>query len=217
MSKDLKKTAEEKKLEAQRKELIEQYNKENLGVSVLANEPATQEDIDNAKAAFEAAQGAFNKRVYTIADTANAERVANFLKNWNEKYATWEKDQWVGVVRFNSYITDFLNEYSKSAQDLIIDYGALCYLDTLMMRPFGVGLAAAKEMEAMDEEYNKILETIDDAKRASDNEQLEIKKLQEVWAAACAGFKLHYLTEEERVEYEQGLELVPDGTAENNA
>jgi len=174
-----KELTEEEKVAKQRAELIEQYNKENLGESYLENEPASEDDLNTAKAKFEAAQEAFNKRTYTIADKPNALRVATFLKEWNEKYATWEKDQWVGVVKFNNFINDFLVEFAKIEQDLVIDYGALMYLDTLMMRPFGVGLQSAQEMEKMDEEYTKILETVDDLKNSAVEDQRSIKKIQE--------------------------------------
>lgn len=188
-------TEDEKKV-AERVSLINQYNKENEGQSYLDFEPATEEDMDKAKTDFEAAQKALNTKTFVIADKANAKRVAEFLKNWNEKYAAWEKDQWVGVVKFNNYITDFLDQFAKEDQDLIVDLGALLYLDTLMMKPFGIGLAAAKEMEAIDDEYNKILEVVDDYKKKADEESQAIRKKQEVWAAACAGFRLHFVTDD---------------------
>ena len=72
-----------------------------------------------------------------------------------------------------------------------------------MMKPCGLGLASAKKMQSIDEEYNKILNTIGDLKGDTDKQQFEIKKKQEVWAAACAGFKLRYLTDEEREKWEQ--------------
>lgn len=192
-----------KSVEEQRKELISQYNKENAGVSELIDETVDEKFVKATKEDWEVAVKAFQTRTFIIADSRNAVRVAKFLKTWNEKFAAWEKDQWIGVVKFDKFINDFLKEFEKREQDLVIDYGCLGFLYTLMMKPCGVGLASAKKMQSIDEEYNKILNTISDLKEDTDKQQLEIKKKQEVWAAACAGFKLRYLTDEEREKWEQ--------------
>ena len=202
-----------KSVEEQRKELISQYNKENAGVSELIDETVDDEFVKNTKEDWENAVKTFQTRTFTIADSRNAVRVAKFLKTWNEKFAAWEKDQWIGVVKFDKFVNDFLKEFEKKEQDLVIDYGCLGCLYTLMMKPCG-GLASAKKMQSIDEEYNKILETIDDLKKDTDKQQLEIKKKQEVWAAACAGFKLRYLTEEEREKWEQTTVLADDSQLE---
>lgn len=204
-----------KSVEEQRKELISQYNKENAGVSELIDETVDEEFVKKTKEDWETAVKLFQSRTFVIADSHNAVRVAKFLKTWNEKFAAWEKDQWIGVVKFDKFVNDFLKEFEKKEQDFVIDYGCLGFLYTLMMKPCGVGLASAKKMQSIDEEYNKILETIDDLKKDTDKQQLDIKKKQEVWAAACAGFKLRYLTEEEREKWEQTAVLADDSQLES--
>ena len=204
----------DEKIALERAQLIEQYNKENAGVSRLENEPATEDDVNAAKKAYEDAQTAFNSQTYVIADKPNALRVAKFLKNWNEKYAVWEKDQWVGVVKFDSLIADYIGKLETEETDLVVDYNTLIYLDVLMMRPAGKGLESAKEMESMNEEYNKILECVDDRKNEVFEQQRKIRQLQDVWGPATCGFKIHYLTEDEMAEYEQSTVLGAEGETE---
>lgn len=204
----------DEKIALERAQLIEQYNKENAGVSRLENEPATEDDVNAAKKAYEDAQTAFNSQTYVIADKPNALRVAKFLKNWNEKYAVWEKDQWVGVVKFDSLIADYIGKLEAEETDLVVDYNTLIYLDVLMMRPAGRGLESAEEMESMNEEYNKILECVDDRKNEVFEQQRKIRQLQDVWGAATCGFKIHYLTEDEIAEYEQSTVLGVEGESE---
>ena len=64
------------------------------------------------------------------------------------------------------------------------------------MSPQGIGLLEAQEMEAIDEQYNAILDVLGTYVDQLQNYNKKAKLYQERWGLACNGFKMNILIED---------------------
>ena len=137
-----------------------EFNKKFSKWATIADENATDEDIEKAKADFNAAVEETKARTYTLATTDGncAMKAAHILHTWNTKLNVWGAAAWRGVIAFNKFITDFME---KQPGDLVVDYNTLVFLHQQMQTPYGIGFDDAMlmaEMENFDTEKNEVRE-----------------------------------------------------------
>lgn len=179
--------------EQARLDFIEDYNARysSEGSRIYTKEP-TKEDVENVKHAYEEAVKEYNERLFTIADTENAVRVAEFLKKWNEEDAQWEGNLWMGCVMLDALLKAFLKEYRDTPKPLEVNGGALAYLFLTLKNVKGVGLKSAIHMQKVAEEYMPILDTVGDAITSQKEEAKRIELLQERWRMFEMGYFIEY-------------------------
>ena len=125
---------------------------------------ATDDDIAQAKKDFEDCLNANKNKKYLIAshDDELALTTAQFLKDWNSKFNTWEKGSWRGLIQFDKVIKKQIDELKADKnKDFEIDYSTLIFLYQSMGDPKGTGLETAREMakfENYNEETGKVFE-----------------------------------------------------------
>lgn len=125
---------------------------------------ATDDDIAEAKKDFEDCLNTNKNKKYMLASHEDglALTTAKFLKDWNEKFNTWEKGSWRGLIQFDKVITPIIAELeSDKDKDFEIDYSTLIFLYQSMGDPKGTGLETAREMakfENYNEETGKVFE-----------------------------------------------------------
>lgn len=118
---------------------------------------ATDDDIAEVKKDFDDCVEENKNKKYLIAshDDGLALKTAEFLKNWNAEFNTWEKGSWRGLIHFDTVISDIINELKDDeTKDFEIDYSTLIFLYQSMGEPKGIGLDAARKMAAF-ENYNE--------------------------------------------------------------
>ena len=94
----------EEEIAAKRLEMIKTYNEQNKGNSWIEDEKPTEEEVKAIAQEYKEKVEAFNAIKFTIADEANALRVAKFLKKWNEDSVCWENEGWRGAIFFDAII-----------------------------------------------------------------------------------------------------------------
>ena len=188
----------EEEIAAKRLEMIKTYNEQNKGNSWIEDEKPTEEEVKAIAQEYKEKVEAFNAIKFTIADEANALRVAKFLKKWNEDSVCWENEGWRGAIFFDAIIKNFIEECEKEAKPLVVDWQTLTYLFMFMRNIKGVGLKGAIKFAAIAEEYNKLLDVIGDEFTKHEEGGKKLQLLQDRWAAYEHGFKLHYCEEELR-------------------
>lgn len=139
-----------------------EFNKKFSKWATIADENATDEDIEKAKADFNAAVDETKARTYTLATAEGrcALRAAEILMFWNKTMNVWGASAWRGVIAFNKFIEAFI-EASDETKDLVVDYNTLVFLHQQMQTPYGIGVQAAfdmAEMENFDTEKNEVRE-----------------------------------------------------------
>jgi len=192
--KETKKQATEAEKQAeQRLMAIRQFNMNNeSGAYIDPNKTPTEDDIAAAKKEFEDRTTALqNKNDYLIADSANALRVAKFLKNFIEN-GFWTQRYFVGVINFSDYINKFIEEAEKEPKDLTMEYGPMQFAFLMLENYAGFGLDAAKKFAETWDEYVPIYDTFRDHVEWYKNETQEIKKLQQRWGMLAQGYYLTY-------------------------
>lgn len=180
----------------ERKQLIAEYNKNNAGICEIEDiEGLLSEDyVNETKKDFEDVVKEANGLTYTIADKEKALETAKFLKSWNAEKNEWHRAYWKGVIKFDEFITEQIKELEEDKEkSLVFDYNALIFLYQTMMQPSGVGLEAAKAMEAIDDQYNSVLNTIGSYVDKLSLYDKKAKLFQERWGLACNGFKMNVL------------------------
>ena len=132
-----------------------------------------------------------------IADKDKAMETAVFVADWNANKNHWHRAYWKGVIKFNEFIEEKIDLLEKGEiETLEFDYPALIFLYQSMMSPQGIGLLEAQEMEAIDEQYNAILDVLGTYVDQLQNYDKKAKLYQERWGLACNGFKMNILIED---------------------
>ena len=172
-------TAANKQLE-QRLAAIREFNMNNMGQAWIDPEKVpTDEDKAQAKKDFEDRANALrNKHDYLIADSANALRVAKFIKNFVEN-GFWTQRYFVGVINFTDLINKFIEECEKEPKDLTMEYGPLQFCMLMFENYAGFGLESAKKMAEMWDEYVPIYDTLKDHVEFYNNEVKQCEKLKQ--------------------------------------
>lgn len=136
-----------------RKEFNEKFSK----WAEIADEDATDEDIEEIKKEFEACLEENKNKTYKLASHEDglALKTAEFLYMWNTQFNTWEKGSWRGVIHFDKVIKETVEDLKANLdKDFEVDYSTLIFLYQSMMDPKGMGLESAKAM-AKFENYNE--------------------------------------------------------------
>lgn len=183
----------------QKKVLIAEYNRNNEGVCEIedTDEPVSEEWIESCKKDFEAVVEEANNIPFVIADKDKAMETAVFVADWNANKNHWHRAYWKGVIKFNEFIEEKIDLLEKGEiETLEFDYPALIFLYQSMMSPQGIGLLEAQEMEAIDEQYNAILDVLGTYVDQLQNYDKKAKLYQERWGLACNGFKMNILIED---------------------
>ena len=154
----------EEQKEYARMNVRKQFNENFSKWAHIADENATDEDIEAAKKDYEAVIEETQKKTYTLATSEGdcANRTARLLFNWNKDMCNWKNGSWRGVIAFDKYITSKINALGNGTEkDLVVDYSTLCFLYTNMSEPCGIGIDDAfimAELENFDIEKNEIKE-----------------------------------------------------------
>lgn len=136
-----------------RKEFNEKFSK----WAEIAEEDATDEDIEEVKKDFETCLEENKNKTYKLAthEDGLAVKTAEFLYMWNTKFNTWEKGSWRGVIHFDKVIKNIIDDLKANPdKDFEVDYSTLIFLYQSMMEPKGIGLETARAM-AKFENYNE--------------------------------------------------------------
>lgn len=133
----------EEQKEYARMTVRKQFNENFDKWAHIADENATDADIEKAKADYEAVIEETKSRTYVIATAEGdcARRAAGLLYKWNKELCTWKNGEWRGVIAFDKFIRTKIDELDKdTSKDLVVDYATLCFLYSNMSEPVGTGL-----------------------------------------------------------------------------
>ena len=182
------------KHEIERRKAIADFNTQNMGKYWIdPDKLPTEDDINLAKNEFEKALTDFQKKDYVVADKDNAVRVAEFMKTFINR-TVWKGQTFVGVVRFNTQMTEFVKECEeKGAQDLILDYNALMFVFYMFKEYSGVGLDDALWFVDNNEEFVAVHDHIYDLANESELQKKRIENLQMRWQYLAQGYYLTIL------------------------
>lgn len=176
------------KEDIQRKQMIIEYNRNNTETQILERK-VREEDIKELEDTLKELQEKHANMTYLIADVDNAERVYLFLDNFNSNFI-WTKDLWRGVIKFNSYLAEWHEKYKNEKCALEFDFAAMSYAYNMLMNVSGCGLAAARDMERKNEEYEAILATLSTYVEDFQKDNERFKLLQDCLAARYQGFMM---------------------------
>lgn len=183
--------------EIERREAIRDFNMNAMGKYWIdPDKIPTDEDIENAKKAFEEATLALQSgKEYVIADKANALRVAKFLKVFIER-CFWTQRMFVGVLNFRGLLDDFIESYDENdPKDFVLDYMATQFIYIMLENYAGVGVESANWMAENWEEYLPIYETVREHIDSYNAETKRCEDLKEVWGMFEQGYYLVVLDE----------------------
>ena len=184
---------EAEKHEIERRKAIADFNTQNMGKYWIdPDKVPTEDDIAAAKKDFEGELEAFQKRDYLVADKDNAVRVANFMKTFINR-TIWKGQAFVGVARFNTQMTEFVEEFEKEPKDLVLDYNALMFVVYMFKEFSGVGLDDAMWFIDNNEEFVSIHDHIYDLANESELQKKKIENLQIRWQYLAQGYYLTIL------------------------
>lgn len=182
------KIAEQKEME--RRRAIAEFNVNNMGKFWIdPNKVPTEDEINSAKADFEAAAKALNeKKDYVIADKENALRVAKFMKDFNDN-SFWTQRMFVGVLNFSDLLNEFIKNFDENnPTELAMEYAPVQYAYILFENYAGFGYDAAKHMAEIWDEYlpiyEKLHELVDEYKAAVE----KVDNLKERWGMMAQGY-----------------------------
>ena len=219
-SKKLVKDAAEaaKKHEASRRDAINEFNRNYMGKYWIdANKVPTDEDIESAKKDYESAKETLEKKDdYFVADKANAKRVATFMKE-ALKWLPWKGQFYVGVVRLNDLLTDFINKFDdENPSDLLFEYGAMECAHLLFKDYGGNGYESARWFWDNNEQFVPIHDTLYELHNWRANEDQKLQNLNMRYAMMAQGYYMYILegTEEDPVEAKKVLKNEVDALKE---
>lgn len=142
----------------------QEFNKKFSKWAEIDPVDATDDDIAEAKKTFEDCVDENKNKKYLIAthDDGLALKTAEFLRNWNAEFNTWEKGSWRGLIHFDRVISSIIDELKENPNsDFEIDYSTLIFLYQSMGEPKGTGIETARKMasfENYNEETGKVFE-----------------------------------------------------------
>jgi len=154
------------------------------------NKP-TPEEINQFKNDFQVAMKEFAETRWEISDPGNfaANDVYLFLLDYMKKYASWEKTQWMGIIKLDEELKKFMAEVTDT-KGLSMDYQALEFCGFMLYNPKGIGFESAVEFEKIADKYSKLLIAVGKKIEEARNKLKNVQYLQEKWAAAEQGFYL---------------------------
>jgi len=194
-----------------RRNLVNNYNKAYTDRKMLYREPK-QEEIEALRDRMQKIKDDRNARTYLIADAANAHRVVDFLEDFNTNKVFWGKDMWKGIVEFDKVLKTWQEENKdKNDVEFSLDFPAMFYCYTVMNNPAGAGLESAKYMASIEDEFNAILNVLNEYVDDFNKEQEKFKLLNDVYETMLQGYMVILNDDEELSKVE---DEVPEGLAE---
>lgn len=194
-----------------RRNLVNNYNKAYTDRKMLYREPK-QEEIEALRDRMQKIKDDRNARTYLIADAANAHRVVDFLEDFNTNKVFWGKDMWKGIVEFDKILKTWQEENKdKNDVEFSLDFAAMFYCYTVMNNPAGAGLESAKYMASIEDEFNAILNVLNEYVDDFNKEQEKFKLLNDVYETMLQGYMVILNDDEELSKVE---DEVPDGLAD---
>lgn len=182
--------------EAERRKVISEFNVNNMGKFWIdPDKTPTEDDINRAKADFEAAANALKERKdYVIADKDNALRVAKFMKEFNDN-SFWTQRMFVGVLNFSDLLNEFIKNFDENNQkELSLEYSPVQYAFILFENYAGFGYEAAKHMAEIWDEYLPIYERLHELVDEYKAETQKIEDLKDRWAMMSQGYYAYVMS-----------------------
>lgn len=142
-----------KVIEQARKDTREAMKEKFSKWITVSDEDADDDFLQQTKKDFQEQVDKYQNQLYKLADAeeGRALRTAEFLKKFNEKYNTWEKGSWRGIIMFNKVINQHIADLTMNTEKAFeIDYSTLIFLYNSMANPHGFGLASARDMAEME-------------------------------------------------------------------
>ena len=210
-----------KKQEEARREAIDEFNRNYMGQYWIdASKIPTDEDIEAAKKDFDDAKEKLDKKSdYLIADKANAKRVAEFMKE-ALNHLPWKGQFFVGVVRLNDLLTDFINKFDdENPTELLFEYGAMECAHLLFKDYGGVGVESARWFWDNNEQFVPIHDTLYDLHNWRELENKKLENLNMRYAMMAQGYYMYVLegAEQDPVESAEKTEEVEEAPKEEVA
>lgn len=187
--------------EAERRKVISEFNVNNMGkLWIDPDKTPTEDDINQAKADFEAAANALKERKdYVIADKDNALRVAKFMKEFNDN-SFWTQRMFVGVLNFSDLLNEFIKNFDENnPKELSLEYSPVQYAFILFENYAGFGYESAKHMAEIWDEYLPIYERLHELVDEYKAETQKIEDLKDRWAMMSQGYYAYVMTESDPV------------------
>ena len=186
--------------EAERRKVISEFNVNNMGKFWIdPDKTPTEDDINQAKADFEAAANALKERKdYVIADKDNALRVAKFMKEFNDN-SFWTQRMFVGVLNFSDLLNEFIKNFDENdPKELSLEYSPVQYAFILFENYAGFGYDAAKHMAEIWDEYLPIYERLHELVDEYKAETQKIEDLKDRWAMMSQGYYAYVMNGAEK-------------------
>lgn len=151
----------------------------------------TPEEVLQYKAEFDEAMKQFAEARWPISEPGNtaANETYFFLLDYMKKYASWEKTQWMGMIKMDQELKKYMQEVNDT-RGLAIDYQALEFCGFMLYNPKGTGLISAIEFEQIADRYSKLMMTVGQEVEKAREQLKKVQYLQEKWAAGEQGFYL---------------------------
>jgi len=198
--KEDKKAAEQAaRQEAQRRQAIAEFNKNNAGHFVIdPDRIPTEEDIRAAQKDFEYATTTLNeKNDYIVADKENALRVAKFMREFIGN-CHWEQRYFVGVINFCALMDEFIEKFDENnPTDLVLEYGPLQFAQIMFANYSGNGLEEAKRMAEINDEFVPIHDKLHELTDWYENEAKKCEDLRNRWAMYAQGYAMEIVPQDE--------------------
>lgn len=183
------------------------------------DEDATDDDINAAKAAFDAEVAKYRNKTYVLFEGEDAIKYVQLIQKWNRELNHWEKGAWRGILTFDKVLSQKVSELTDKTTDKFeVDYNTLMFMYQSMTEPAGTGYDEALKMaefENFDVEagdiadngnfvtYSHVLEVVFNHIREITNADKMLKLMRERINIATAGVKIDWKISE----VEEFLEL----------
>ena len=140
----------EEQLQFARINMRRQFNDRFNKWAVIEPEDADDDYIALAKKELDDEVEKHKNEVFKIADADENKRqikCAEFLRDWNHDFNSWNKGEWRGLLKFNKVINELIEDLKKDEnKNFCIDYATLIFLYNTMMHPHGMGVESAEKM-----------------------------------------------------------------------
>ena len=140
----------EDQIEFARINMRRQFNDRFNKWAVIEPDNADDDYIKEAQKDLDEEVEKHKHEVFKIADADENNRqikCAEFLRDWNHDFNSWNKGEWRGLLKFNKVINDLIDELKKDEKkNFCIDYATLIFLYNTMMHPHGTGVESAEKM-----------------------------------------------------------------------
>lgn len=181
-----------------RKNLVDNYNKAYTDRRMLYRKPK-EEEIEAMEKRLQDMKDNRNAMKYFIADAANAHRVVDFLEKFNSENVFWGKDMWKGIIEFDKILKSWKEEnLNKNDVNFELDFPAMFYCYTVFNNPAGKGIESAKYMASIEEEYNAILNLLNEYVDDFNKEQEKFKVLNDIYSTMQQGYMVVLKEDEEK-------------------